>query len=97
MTVVNLSRMNDDTLATRIVAAKRALNDAQATYDALTGEAVKREWAEPIEADGGRVTFSPASERVALDSDKAKSLIPDWRDSCAKVSAVKPSVRVTFR
>lgn len=97
MAIANITRMNDDTLASRIVAAKRALNDAQATYDALTGEAVKREWPEAIEADGGRVTFSPASERVALDSDKAKTLIPNWREACAKVSAVKPSVRVTFR
>lgn len=97
MAIANLTRMTDDTLAARMVAAKRALNDAQATYDALAAEAVKREWPETIHTDGGIVTYSPASKRVGLDGEKAKSLIPNWRETCVKETNVKASVRVTFR
>lgn len=97
MNIPNLTRMGDGTLASRIVAAKREAAAAQALVDALSAEAVRRGWEDSVEADGGRVTVVPASERVALDGDKAKVLIPDWRESCAKVSTVRASVRVTFR
>jgi formyltetrahydrofolate synthetase len=96
MTIKNIGQMSNATLALRAVAAKRVVDAADRDYAQIVAEIRKREGFGTIETDGGKVTLGTASERVALDTDRAKVLIPTWATTCSKVSVIAPSVRVTF-
>lgn len=96
MAIRNLRTMSDATLAVRMVDAKRAVNAATEIMDEIAGEIRNRETFGTVEVNACKVTRSDARESVILDTDKAKTLIPNWELVCSKVSKVKASVRVTF-
>lgn len=96
MAIRNLRTMSDATLAVRMIDAKRAVNEATALMDEIAGEIRNREAFGTVEINACKVTRSDARTTTILDTDKAKTLIPNWELVCSKVSNVKASVRVTF-
>jgi hypothetical protein len=89
------ANISDATLLAKAADAKRALNEAEATYKAYAAIIAERNVSG--ETDIAKVTVTKPYDRVDLDQTAVKAAFPAWQDMYGKTVHIGPSVRITFK
>lgn len=98
ITTKNIKKVADSTLIEKFIENDRLLKELKAMDKMLKDEIMRRsEFSDNdyLSKDGlHTVTYRVTEETTQFDTDKAKELIPNWKEVCVKAKAGSHTVKV---